>query len=140
MRRYINHYQGPRKQDRRTPAMFFHLLDRKFKFTMDGAATKRNALKPKFSSKRTQTPWTGERVFCNPPWGNIPPFIELAATADLAVLLVPARVNAKWFHRALSIGGRPQFWLGKLKFSGPWNSPVDCLLLIFEKNRKAERV
>jgi hypothetical protein len=133
---YVNHYAGERKQDRRTPRPFFDKLHSEFCFTLDGAATKCNALLPRYSSSRNPKKWKGERVFCNPPWAEIPPFIELAATADLAVLLVPARVNAKWFHRALALGGRPVYWQGKLSFGGPWNSPVDCLILLFRSSGK----
>lgn len=128
---YVNHYAGKRKQNRRTPRDFFVKLHSEYNFTVDGAATAKNALLPRFFSQRAKGSWTGERVFCNPPWAHIPPFLELAATADLAVLLVPARVNAKWFHRALALGGKPRYWQGKLCFDGPWNSPVDCLLLVF---------
>jgi hypothetical protein len=131
---YVSHYEGKRKQDRRTPRDFFAELHAEFNFTMDGAATAKNALLQRFSSRRARMFWDGERVFCNPPWAEIPPFLELAASADLAVLLVPARVNAKWFHRALALGAKPRYWQGKLSFDGPWNSPVDCLLLIFEKS------
>ena len=125
--------RGPRRQDRRTPKVFFDKLDARFNFTLDGAATKANRLTPNFSSRVHPLNWHGERVFCNPPWGNIPPFIELASTADLAVVLVPARVNSRWFHRALALGAKPEYWQGKLSVSGPWNSPIDCLLLIFGK-------
>jgi hypothetical protein len=99
---------------------------------MDGAASPENALLSRFSSIEESKSWRGERVFCNPPWSSIPPFVELAAAADLAVLLVPSRCNARWFHRALSLGAAPRFFLGKPKFgSSRWNSPVDCLLLVF---------
>lgn len=128
---YVDHYQGPRQQDRRTPQRFFADLHARYKFTMDGAATAENALLPRYSTEESARSWKGERVFCNPPWSDIPPFIELASQADFACLLVPARTNCKWFHRALALGAVPEYWQGKLSFSGPWNSPIDCLLLIF---------
>ena len=129
---YVKHYEGERKQDRRTPKVFFDGLHSRFSFTLDGASSPDNALLPRFSTEAEPLPWRGERVFCNPPWGNIPPFVELAYESDFACLLVPARVNARWFHRALELGAKPEYWKGKLNFSGQWNSPVDCLLLIFE--------
>jgi hypothetical protein len=129
---YVKHYEGARKQDRRTPREFFAKLHAEYRFTLDGAATAKNALLPRFSSRRKHVIWGRERVFCNPPWSDIPRFIENAPLADLAVLLVPARVNARWFHRALALGAKPRYWQGKLSFGGPWNSPVDCLLLLFE--------
>jgi len=111
---------------------FFERLHARFMFTMDGAASEDNALLPLFSTAEYPQPWKGRRVFCNPPWGSIPQFLEYAPEAELAVFLVPARVNAKWFHRALELGGAPEFFCGKLKFGdSKWNSPVDCLLIKF---------
>jgi len=110
----------------------FAWLDGEYGFTLDGAADSETALLPRFSAFDDHRSWAQERVFCNPPWSNIAPFVELAATAELAVLLVPARVNARWFHRALALGARPRFFQGKLRFGqAKWNSPVDCLLLIW---------
>jgi hypothetical protein len=131
MKRYVDHYQGERKQDRRTPKEFFDKLNSRFGFTLDGAATSENSLLPKYSTETAPVPWEGERVFCNPPWSNIRPFVELASKADAACLLVPARTNCKWFHRALELGAKTEFWQGKLSFDGPWNSPIDCLLLLW---------
>lgn len=132
MASYVTHYQGSREQTWRTPEALFGSLNAEFHFTMDGAAEMGNALTARYSSIESRLPWTGERVFCNPPWSDIAPFVELAATAAVAVLLVPARTNCKWFHRALELGGRPRFFLGKPRFLGAkWNSPVDCLLLVF---------
>jgi phage N-6-adenine-methyltransferase len=129
---YVEWYGKDRKQDWRTPTALFDRLDAIYRFDLDGAADDENALKPDYSTADRPAPWTGRRVFCNPPWSSIPPFIELAATAEIAVLLVPARTNAKWFHRALELGARPAFFVGKPKFVGaPYNSPVDCLLLVW---------
>lgn len=136
MKAYVDHYRGARKQDRTTPRDFFAKLHARFNFTLDGAANKSNALLPRYATQdQMRMSWSCERVFCNPPWSDIAPFVELAATAVIAVLLVPARTNCKWFHRALELGARPEFWRGKLSFDGPWKSPVDCLLLIFENSK-----
>lgn len=134
--RYVDHYQGERKQDRRTPKEFFAKLHDEYQFTLDGAATAENALLPRFSSAEAPISWKGERVFCNPPWSDIPPFIEQMPNAEFSCLLVPARTNCKWFHRALDLGAKPEFFKGKLSFSGPWNSPIDCLLLLFGKESR----
>lgn len=133
-RPYVSWYGGKRSQTWRTPPMFFQTLHRRYSFTMDGAATKGNALLPIASTAEEPRDWTGERVFCNPPWSNIRPFLALAAQAELAVLLVPARTNAEWFHRALQLGAVPQFFLGRLTFVGAnGQCPVDCCLLVFER-------
>src|SRR5216684_7145741 len=45
------------------------------------------------------TPWTGKRVFCNPPYGpNLRKWLERGLEADLAVFLLPARTDTRWFH------------------------------------------
>lgn len=131
--RYVDHYQGERKQDRRTPKEFFEDLHARYSFTLDGAATQRSALLPHFSTESAPVSWEHERVFCNPPWSNIRPFVELAPVADFACLLVPARTNCKWFHRALALGAKPDYWQGRLNFGGPFNSPIDCLLLLWRR-------
>ncbi len=127
---YVKHYAGTRDQTWRTPAALFAPLHAEFGFDLDGAATVDNTLLPQFSEYALS--WVGRRVFCNPPWNQIPAFVELAGTADLAVLLVPARVNARWFHRALELGAAVRFFPGRPRFSdGPGSSPVDCLFLVF---------
>lgn len=128
-KRYIDHYKGERLQTWRTPREFFLRLHAKYAFTLDGAADD-DALLPRFFADVRS--WKGERVFCNPPWSNIPPFVELAFEADIAVLLVPARTNARWFHRAIKLGAQVRFFVGKIKFVGAKHtSPVDCVLLVF---------
>jgi hypothetical protein len=130
---YVDWYKGPRAQATTTPRSLFDALHVEFRFTLDGAADPDNALLPQFASvAEPRATWKGETVFCNPPWSNIAPFVELAATADIAVLLVPARVNARWFHRALTLGATARFFLGKPRFGNhKHTSPVDCLLLVF---------
>ncbi len=128
---YVSHYAGERRQDWTTPQAMFERLNETYHFDTDGAATAENSKLPDHLDLALT--WQGRRVFCNPPWSFIPPFVEMAATADVAVLLVPARVNAKWFHRALDLGARVSYFLGKPRFGDArWNSPVDCLLLVFD--------
>jgi hypothetical protein len=135
---YVDHHKGERKQERTTPIDFFVKLDARFHFTMDGAASEENALLPRYSSIAKPLSWHKERVFCNPPWSSIAEFMETAvdfeAEPEFACFLVPARVNAKWFHRALTMGAVPEFFCGRLTFDRlRLNSPVDCLLLKFGK-------
>jgi hypothetical protein len=127
---FVTHYAGARRQDWTTPAAIFDALNAEYHFDLDGAASSENALLPDYSDLRYS--WEGRRVFANPPWSSIPPFIELAGTADGAVLLVPARVNAKWFHRALALGATVRYFQGRPRFGdGKGSSPIDCLLLLF---------
>lgn len=136
---YVGWYGHGRRQNWTTPRSLFDPLHAEFGFTMDGASEPGNGLLPKASTVENLLPWEGERVFCNPPWSNIPPFIELASAAEVAVLLVPARTNAGWFHRALELGAMPRFFPKRPSFGNApdgtkgHNSPVDCLLLVFTR-------
>lgn len=136
---YVGWYGKPRHQDWQTPLSLFRPLHEEYHFTLDGAAEDHNALLTAASTPENPIAWEGHRVFCNPPWSSIPPFIEQAPGADLAVLLVPARTNSKWFHRALELGATVRFFLGRPSFStdkthgSGHNSPVDCVLLVWGK-------
>jgi hypothetical protein len=130
---FENHYKGERKQDWTTPVSMFQALHERFCFTLDGACTEENKLLERGSTESSPLTWKHERVFCNPPWTSIAKFIEQAPNAVFACFLVPARCNAKWFHRALELGARVDFFLGRPKFgnSGKGSCPFDCCLLLF---------
>lgn len=129
---YVDWYGKGRQQNWRTPRNLFDPLHAEFGFTLDGASEPGNGLLLRASTADAPLPWKRERVFCNPPWSNIAPFLELAPAAQLAVFLVPARTNARWFHRALELGAKPRFFKPKPKFVGAKHtSPVDCILLVF---------
>jgi hypothetical protein len=134
---YVDWYgKGKRRQNWATPPSLFQSLHAQYRFTMDGASEPGNGLLAKASTAEDPLPWIGERVFCNPPWSNIRPFVELATTANLAVLLVPSRTNSKWFHRALELRAYPHFFSPRPKFVGATaNSPVDCMCLVFVASR-----
>lgn len=131
-----HYYRGWRDQTWRTPKDLFQALHAEYSFTLDGAANAENALTSEYLTQEDLfQSWNRQRVFCNPPWSKIPEFIEKAAFAELAVLLVPARVNARWFHRALELGAEVRFFEGRPQFriddGRPGASSVDCLLLVF---------
>lgn len=136
--RYVDWYGKGRAQNWRTPRSLFDPLHGEYGFTMDGASEPGNGLLPVASTADEPVDWKGQRVFCNPPWSNIRSFVEQAVDAELAVLLVPARTNTAWFHRALALGAKPRFFEKRPKFelaerSGPGhNSSVDCMYLVFE--------
>lgn len=132
MTAYVEWYGKERRQNWATPRELFDPLHAEYAFTLDGASEPGNGLLSKSSTVEAEIPWEGERVFCNPPWSNIPPFIEKAATAEVAVLLVPARTNCRWFHRALELGAIVRYFKPRPKFVGAKHtSPVDCLFLVF---------
>jgi hypothetical protein len=81
------------------------------------------------------TSWRGKRVFCNPPYGpEIAKFLARAHEAELAVFLIPARTDTRWFHDLVLPEAREiRFIRGRLKFGEAKNSaPFPSMLVIFE--------
>ncbi|ELO4282740.1 DNA methylase [Escherichia coli] len=81
----------------RTPPLLFKNLHQEFSFSMDGAATEHDALLPRFTDDIHNQSWVGEKVFCNPPYSDIPSFLAKASEADLAVFLIPYRPHTTYW-------------------------------------------
>lgn len=80
------------------------------------------------------TPWTGRRVFCNPPYGpEISKFLVRGIEAKVAVFLLPARTDVKWFHDlCLPRAKEIRFIRGRLKFGNAENdAPFPSMLVVF---------
>lgn len=113
-----------------TPAHVYEELHREFAFDFDpcplGGDVDGTA--PLFS------PWAGRRVFCNPPYSNIRKFLDRALEADLAVFLIPARTDTRWFHDVcLPFAREIRFVRGRLKFGGAkTGAPFPSMIVVFE--------
>lgn len=82
------------------------------------------------------TQWEGRRVFCNPPYNRaMIPFLQRATEAAVAVFLIPARTDTKWFHDiVLPHAKEIRFIKGRLRFGGAQNSaPFPSMIVIFKK-------
>lgn len=123
--------QGPRPEvdDRETDPTVFAELHERFAFTIDAAASPHNAKLPKFwtvDDDGLAQNWTGERVWCNPPYSNIRPWVEKASAevdAELIVMLLPAnRTEQGWWQDLIEPhrddGGRLrcEFLRGRMRF------------------------
>lgn len=95
---HIGRHHGG-SDDWRTPYRSFRNLHNEFCFTLDGAATKHDTLLPRFTDDISRQSWDGERVFCNPPYSDIPSFLIKASEADLAVFLIPYRPHTTYWLR-----------------------------------------
>jgi site-specific DNA-methyltransferase (adenine-specific) len=107
-------------------------LDREFHFDFDPCPIdgKHDGLSSLF------TPWTGRRVFCNPPYGpKLGKWLQRGMEADLAVFLIPARTDTRWFHEiVLPKAKEIRFIKGRLRFGDAINSaPFPSMLVIFDK-------
>ena len=86
-----------------TPQWLFDVLDSEFHFTVDVAATAENAKCERYYDKALNGllgDWTGERVFCNPPFGvkDLTAFSGKAyRTSCIAVLIVPVKCDQQWW-------------------------------------------
>jgi site-specific DNA-methyltransferase (adenine-specific) len=115
-----------------TPERFYETLNAEFHFNFDpcplgGDTDGRSTL---------FTEWKGKRVFCNPPYGpQIPKFLERAREADIAVFLIPARTDTRWFHEiCLPYAQEIRFIKGRLRFGGSKNpAPFPCMVVIFKR-------
>ena len=115
-----------------TPAGVYQALDAEFHFNFDPCPLDgtQDGLSTLF------TTWAGRRVFCNPPYGpGLAKWMERGLEADLAVFLVPARTDTKWFHdMVLPKAKEIRFLKGRLKFGGSQNSaPFPSMVVIFAK-------
>lgn len=137
--------------DRATSPETFGPLHERFCFTLDAAALPHNAKLPRFFSPvddGLSQSWAGERVWCNPPYSRIEPWIEKAwaSRADLVVMLLPAnRTEQGWWQRQVepwrdrSGGVRVEFLSGRLRFIAHnateikpnERPPFGCCLLIW---------
>jgi hypothetical protein len=116
-----------------TPKKLYGELDAEFHFDYDPCPL-RGRVGPLFGADGLYDSWAGRRVFCNPPFGpGIPKFIAKAREADLAVFLVPARTDTRWFHDiVLPHAKEIRFIRGRLKSDGEINSwPCPAMVLIF---------
>jgi phage N-6-adenine-methyltransferase len=95
-----------------TPQWLFDALDAEFGFTLDGAATEQN----KKCKYQASTGWENERVFCNPPYSEIRPFVERAFTAQICVLLLPVRTDSDWFRILLERGVEMRWFRKRVAF------------------------
>lgn len=109
-----------------TPIQLFDELDRQYHFTLDPASSDGNAKCSKhytIADDGLKQDWSGESVFCNPPYGRqIPAWVEKAAHEALKpntviVLLLPARTDTRWFHEYLYHRARIDFLKGRLQFT-----------------------
>jgi phage N-6-adenine-methyltransferase len=101
--------------DWQTPGWLFKALDLEFAFDFDAAASVENHKVELFTGDIEEygVP-PGARVFCNPPYSNILPFVVQALSGvNLWVFILPVRTRSAWFEH-LCGSPRVEFrWLRK---------------------------
>lgn len=108
---------------------FAAIADRHGPFTVDAAAAEHNARCARYWTMYDDglaQPWAGERVWCNPPYSDIGPWVAKAnheTGAELVVMLLPAnRTEQLWWQHHIEPhrdrGGRltVEFLPGRMRF------------------------
>jgi phage N-6-adenine-methyltransferase len=143
--------------ERITPDHIFKPLTEEFKFDLDAAANARNSKTYEFYSKDSpfgdglSRKWGG-RVWCNPPYSDIRPWVEKAwaeyrsGSCDIIAMLLPAnRCEQGWWQDLIEPfrdGRGPletRFYRGRFNFGLPDNPegkfhsspPFGCVLVIW---------
>lgn len=111
-----------------TPKALYDALHEEFRFTMDAC--------PYGGSIESLMPWEGERVYCNPPYGRgIGNWLRRAREAEIAVYLLPARTDTRWWHDYVMKADEIRFLRGRLTF-GDAEHPApfpSCVVIHLEK-------
>jgi site-specific DNA-methyltransferase (adenine-specific) len=125
-----------------TPQELFDEMDAEFGFTLDPCADDDNHKCGRYYTKEQDglaQDWSGEVVFCNPPYGRqIGKWVEkafrevYAGGCRTAVLLLPARTETKWFHDFIYHRAEIRFIRGRIRFDGAvYNAPFPSMIVVF---------
>ncbi len=140
--------------DRQTcPGLWLDLHSR-FQFSIDAAASASNAMLPRYWTREDNAlkqPWCGERIWCNPPYSRVEPWIrkawaEHAVGCPLIVMLLPNNRADQGFWQELierhrdrpGTGLRTEFLPGRPRFGHPKDGVMGrpmfgLVLLIWER-------
>lgn len=116
-----------RRDDWQTPAWLFDRLHSEFEFTVDAAASAGNAKVRRFwdtASDGLSQEWSGERVFCNPPYGAAVTAwtrkaLHAARAGALSVLILPVRSESTWWAEHVLAASEIRFIRGRVHFEPP---------------------
>ena len=141
--------------DRALPPEDFAKLHQRFGFTIDVAASAQNAKLSRYYTHEQNglaQSWANERVYCNPPFSEITPWVAkawLEALCPLIVMLLPGNRTEQGFWQEMiepkrDRAGSPlstEFLKGRFGFLKPGqvsirpnqNPPFGCVLLIWNR-------
>lgn len=152
------HYSS-NKDGWETPDDLFWGLNKKYKFTLDVCALKKNAKCERYFTPRQnglEQSWANEVCWMNPPYGReISDWMakaahEAAHNNATVVCLVPARTDTKWWHNAVNGTEAGEWWdgepmddsvsvfylRGRLKFKGAKHcAPFPSAIIVFHPRK-----
>lgn len=130
----VVHSKG--KDDWRTPAWLYKLLDEEFEFGLDAAACEDSALAMSYFSEEIDAmkySWSGYgNVFVNPPYSLNAEFIQKAYEQSIekrfpiVVCLIPSRTDTRFWHEYVMKAAEIRFIKGRLKFSDGGSEAINC--------------
>ena len=157
-------YAGSKRNvdDRALPQELWQLLiQNRFNLTIDVAAAAHNAKLDRYWTEEDNAlvqSWAGERVYCNPPYSDIGPWVRKAwseTEAEIIVMLLPGnRTEQSWWQQEIEPRrdrpGSPlrvEFLPGRLRFLKPGQQfiganerpPFGCVLCIWNHSENANR-
>jgi phage N-6-adenine-methyltransferase len=82
--------------------------------------------------------------FVNPPYSNIPAFMEKAVIeweqGKTVVLLIPSRTDTRWWHRFVMRATEIRFIKGRLRFGGSQkDAPFPSAIVVFQGRNTADQ-
>lgn len=128
-----------KKHDWETPRHIYDKLHKEFIFTLDAAASAKNAKCKKYFTLQDNAlcqRWIGT-VWCNPPYGRaIKDFVKKAYQESkmgaIVVMLIPSRTDTAWWHDWVMMAHEIRLIRGRLKFGdGPSTAPFPSAIVIF---------
>ncbi len=123
-----------KRDSRATPPELYAALHAEFDFTLDPCPfdTSATAGAPLWGKDGLRSDWRGQRVFCNPPYSDIPPWLAKGPEAELAVYLLPVRSDLGWWHDYAMRADVVRFIRGRLRFSGASGGApfASCIVIV----------
>jgi site-specific DNA-methyltransferase (adenine-specific) len=138
------HYSS-RTEEWGTPQRTFDALNAEFGFTLDPCSTHENAKCARHFTRAEdglRQDWRDEIVFMNPPYGRpiglwMQKAYESTRNGATVVCLIPARTDARWWHR-FAMKGEIRLFKGRLKFEGGKHcAPFPSCVVVFRPSRFA---
>lgn len=128
-----------------TPRWLFDRLDAEFGFTLDAAATAKNALCLVYYTRRDdglRQPWDHDVVWCNPPYDRrvgqwVRKGYEESRNGAIVVMLLAARTDTRWFHTyCFPQATEIRFIKGRLRFGDGHGSATFPSIVVVWDARK----
>jgi hypothetical protein len=127
----------------KTPDFMREALDYEFGFTLDPCPYNPE-WNPETDEDGLALNWDGHRVFVNPPWSCILPWVKKAyASKCLTVFLLPNRTDTEWFHLLFNMGAEIRFFKRRVWFEGYGSKkyhPVDGTIVAVVRRMGASSV